>query len=217
MIHAHIIKKPLQDSSEDSDSISSLENFNYPIKPSLETWSVVYFSGYLANKCFEKFKCEICRSSLITQQDLNDNNQLLILHKQYDHVDKNYGLKYPSKELVEISTICLEIFNSTFYRIQSDKLILKHLMNIAKKNINKKCSILKTQHAIFIIYIYLNFCFVQKFTKSANGKMQTLEIDRIKTQTNCGCYKTNKLIFYIYYYYIFLNLILYTYYTYISL
>ncbi|KAF0701445.1 Uncharacterized protein FWK35_00033134 [Aphis craccivora] len=45
-------QKPLQDSSEDSDSISSLENCNYDVQPSLETCSAVYFSGYLANKCF---------------------------------------------------------------------------------------------------------------------------------------------------------------------
>lgn len=126
-------QKPLQNSSEDSDLISSLENGNNIVVPSLEACSIVYLSGYLANKCLEKFKCEVCRSSLITQRHLNDSNQILILHKTYDHIDKNYCLKYPSQELVEISTLCLEIFNNTFCHIQSDKIIMEHLMNIAKK------------------------------------------------------------------------------------
>jgi len=46
-------QKPLQDSSEDSDSISSLENGNNIVVPSLEACSIVYLSGYLANKCLE--------------------------------------------------------------------------------------------------------------------------------------------------------------------
>lgn len=57
----------LHNFSEDSDSISSLENNYYPVNPSLEACSNVYFSGYLANKCFEKFKCGICESNLRTQ------------------------------------------------------------------------------------------------------------------------------------------------------
>ncbi|KAL4126427.1 hypothetical protein QTP88_010649 [Uroleucon formosanum] len=86
--------------SDNSSETSSLSLDCSPIPASLETCTVVYFSGYLANKCLEKFKCVDCYSNLITEKDLNDKNQLLLTYKTFDNIFTNTkGLKMPSSIL----------------------------------------------------------------------------------------------------------------------
>jgi len=101
--------------SDNSSETSSLSLDCSPIPASLETCTVVYFSGYLANKCLEKFKCVDCYSNMITEKDLNDKNQLLLTYKTFDNIFTNTkGLKMQSSILLKISNICLAIFERKF-------------------------------------------------------------------------------------------------------
>jgi hypothetical protein len=59
----------------------------------LEDCSVTYFSGYLAHKCIKKFNCNDCIEHLTTKRDLNDKNQLLLVHKNCSDIDRDTGLQ----------------------------------------------------------------------------------------------------------------------------
>jgi len=72
--------------SDNSSETSSCSLDSSPIPVSLETCSIVYFTGYLAYKCLKKFKCVDCESNLITNKDLNDENQYLITYKTFDNI-----------------------------------------------------------------------------------------------------------------------------------
>ncbi|KAF0718930.1 Transposable element P transposase, partial [Aphis craccivora] len=75
--------------SSSSSSIKSVPDPNI-IKPNdikLKDCSVTYFSGYLAYKCGKKFNCNDCNTHLTTKRDLNDKNQLLLVHKNYSDID----------------------------------------------------------------------------------------------------------------------------------
>lgn len=63
------------------------EPSNLQSKPvTLESCSVLYFIGYLAKKCINHFNCSNCKLKLITQNALNDPNNLLLLHKTYNWI-----------------------------------------------------------------------------------------------------------------------------------
>jgi len=102
-------------SSNCSSSSSSTKSVPNPeiLKPNditLEDCSVTYFSGYLAYKCTKKFICNDCNEHLTTKRDLNDKNQLLLVHKNYSDIDEKTGLNTPSDELKNIIDHALEIF-----------------------------------------------------------------------------------------------------------
>lgn len=55
------------ETTSDSNNSSPVSNNSSPDindKPSLETCSVVYFAGYLAKKCVDRFPCEDCKINL---------------------------------------------------------------------------------------------------------------------------------------------------------
>ncbi|KAL4083018.1 hypothetical protein QTP88_028348 [Uroleucon formosanum] len=83
-------------------------------KSTLEECSIVYFSGYLVKHCIDHFKCTICMSTMLTTEEIDEPNQILILHKTFAHIVlfNSYGLKKPSHFIVNICKIALQVFES---------------------------------------------------------------------------------------------------------
>jgi len=88
---------------------------------SLETCSITYFASYLAKKCIKKFNCEMCNVNLITTININDENHLLLKNKTYDYTLQEYGLKALTNILLEITTICLNVFKNNFDEMKCNK------------------------------------------------------------------------------------------------
>lgn len=84
----------------------------------------------------------------------------------------------------------LEIFNNTFCHIQSDKLIMEHLMNIAKKKINKKYSILQNStcniHYLYILELLFRTKIYKecKWKNANNGKKSIQNADKLRVLQN---------------------------------
>ncbi|CAI6356302.1 unnamed protein product [Macrosiphum euphorbiae] len=168
--------------SDNSSETSSLSLDCSPIPASLETCTVVYFSGYLANKCLEKFKCVDCYSNLITEKDLNDKNQLLLTYKTFDNIFTNTkGLKMPSSILLKISNICLAIFERKFEDIKIEKKVVTQLTNDATKKIVKNTSILNSSckdHYMYIIELLFRTK-MYKECKWITSKLHDKEIQQV--------------------------------------
>lgn len=171
------IPEEIVDSSEDEqyeifDSESSLSSPARPIlqvKPTLQTCSEVYFTGYLAKKCLSKFTCLECQLNLINSNKNLDNQQdLLIMYKTYGHVGPTQGLKAPSDNLLSISKICFEIFLNNYSHLK----VGKNILNQLKEKSTIDFQIYKIHHAIFIIYTLSNFSSGQKYIKCVSGKIQ---------------------------------------------
>lgn len=120
--------------SDSTDSSSASQN-----KSLLETCSEVYFSGYLAKKCLIKFMCTDCQSHLIRpNHELNNEQQLLVMYKTYDHVGPMQGLKAPSEKLLNISKMCFDIFSTKYTNIKTEKNVLGKLKEKALQKINNR-------------------------------------------------------------------------------
>ncbi|KAL4126559.1 hypothetical protein QTP88_010780 [Uroleucon formosanum] len=176
--------------SDNSSETSSCSLDFSPIPISLETCSLVYFSGYLANKCLEKFKCVDCQSNLITDKDLNDKNQLLITYKTFENIlTDTKGLKMPSSILLTISNICLTIFKKKFEDIKIEKKIVTKLMNDATNKIIKNTTILNSSckdHYLYIIELLFRTK-MYKECKWITSKLHNKEIqqaDKLKIFRN---------------------------------
>lgn len=142
--------------SNSSNTSSTSQNKFQIIKSHLETCSEVYFCGYLANKCLNKFMCTDCQLHLIKpNQDLNNAQQLLIMYKTYDHVGSMQGLKAPSEKLLNISKICFDIFSTNYTHIKSGNNILSQLKEKSLKKINARYSDLQNstcyEHYLYVI------------------------------------------------------------------
>lgn len=122
--------------SDDLETTSTCSTSS-PTHPTLEICSITYFAGYLAKKCLDNFKCEDCRLKLVTSGDLKDDHQLLILNKEYDYIGHSKGLKIPSKLLIQVTKICLDVFTEMFSKIKTEKEILKKLISTASRRIEK--------------------------------------------------------------------------------
>jgi len=96
----------------------------YYEQSSLESCSIVYFAGYLAKKCLDKFLCTDCNLTKNKNEYLNEPPQILILKKTFDNVGLAQGLKIPSDKLVEIVEICLNVFENYFPKLKFEKKII---------------------------------------------------------------------------------------------
>lgn len=157
------IPEKIVDSSEDAqyeifDSESSLSSPTRPIlqvKPTLQTCSEVYFTGYLAKKCLSKFTCLECQLNLINSNKNLDNQQdLLIMYKTYGHVGPMQGLKAPSDNLLSISKICFEIFLNNYSHLKVGKNILNQLKEKSLRKINNRFPDLQNSPCYFH-YLYI--------------------------------------------------------------
>jgi len=72
----------------------------------------------------------------VTPDDLEDDHQLLILNKEYDHISHSIGLKLPSKLLIQVTKICLDVFMEMFPQIKME--ILRKSITRASHRIKNK-------------------------------------------------------------------------------
>lgn len=146
------------DPEKTTDSDSSTQFFENPnsLEATLETCSIIYFGGYLAKKCVEKFNCTSC-DLIKPKENLCDEKQLLLIFKTYGHVSASQGLKAPSDNLIKIVTLCLNVFEKKISKIMIEKKVLEQLMLSAKKKINKHSSVLQSttckNHYIYIVQL----------------------------------------------------------------
>jgi len=108
----------------DSTSEEELHNETFT---TLEKCSQVYYAGYLAKKCLEKFHCEQCQTYLVNSNTTLDNKyQLLILNKAFEHIELNSdsGLKAPSENLEKFIIICLNVFKQNYCHLKSERYLV---------------------------------------------------------------------------------------------
>lgn len=119
-------------SSEDSDgpTLNNFSEFHF----TLEACSTIYFAGYLVKKCFDKFKCCECLSSLESSDSIDNNKELLIFYKNYDLEQKN-NLKKPTELMEYFAKISLDQFSKNINKYISKK-VMFHLMRIITKELN---------------------------------------------------------------------------------
>jgi len=60
---------------------AEIKNPEEPI--TLEDSLVLYFAGYFAHRCIAQFNCTNCINYLLTNKNIDDKNQLLLLNKNY--------------------------------------------------------------------------------------------------------------------------------------
>ena len=100
-------------------------------KTSLEFCFIVYFAGYLAKKCLEKFLCTDYDLTKNNNEYLNEPPQILILKKKtFNNVKLAQGLKIPSDKFLEIIEFCLDVFQNLFSKIKIEK---KTIFSLRKK------------------------------------------------------------------------------------
>ncbi|KAL4148876.1 hypothetical protein QTP88_003021 [Uroleucon formosanum] len=125
---------------QDNDSTSEEEPDNES-RTILEKCSTIYYAGYLAKKCLDKFQCDQCQTFLLKPcKDLNDKQQLLIVNKTFKDIDLNAssGLKAPSEDLVQFVSICLNVFKHSYNQLKSEKYLVNKLMTQANNCIPEK-------------------------------------------------------------------------------
>lgn len=117
--------------------ISDSDSVRY-ITPTLENNSIKYFCGYVIFKLLQKFRCENCKNTLSTNNDLKDSNELLILNRDFGiSMCANY-LQMPAEEIYHVGIICIQVYNEYFDVYKTAKNIKKTLINICEREILKK-------------------------------------------------------------------------------
>ncbi|CAI6348061.1 unnamed protein product [Macrosiphum euphorbiae] len=187
----------VEDLNETLESVSSFSETSGSPKTtfeatpiSLETCSITYFAGYLAKKCIQKFNCEMCKLNLITKTNKNDENQLLLHNKTYDYTDQGYGLKAPTNILLDISTICLNVFKNNFDEMKCNKKLLAQLISKAETKIEDKYSILQSnsckEHFQYIIELLLRTKLYKecKWLNANSGKRSMQNADKLRVLQN---------------------------------
>lgn len=136
------IENETNDTSSDEHSSSICSTLSTELKPkvtTLEECSIIYFAGYLAKRAIEHFNCTNCEKNLITQDLINEPNQLLITFKTFEHLNNTYnkGLNKPSSLQILICNTGLNVFSKMFEVIKSEKEIVKQMLKVAVLKLNK--------------------------------------------------------------------------------
>lgn len=108
----------------------------------IEDCSVAYFAGYLAHKCTKQFICNLWKNDLLTDKNLSDKKQLLIINKNYSSILNDDGLRVPSIAFIEIINRILIIFEKQFVKVEHSKKVRAKLLQIIKKKYYYKWKIL---------------------------------------------------------------------------
>lgn len=108
--------------------------------------TVKYVAGYVAMKCFSKFRCSNCKS-LLTRENLNfeKNEDLLIFFKAYSTIDgKNElgNLCVPSDDFTSVIATAVEVFHTQFPYIN-------HCANIGQILYDKIDTVIQQNHLQF--------------------------------------------------------------------
>lgn len=118
--------------SDASSTSTSTPDTDADIEETLEDCSLTYFAGYLAQKCINEFKCEVCINYLRSAIELTDKKQLLIINKLYDNISSG-GLIAPSsnfRKIIHVSIQCLEKhYDVLFYKNNVAKNLGKKIKN----------------------------------------------------------------------------------------
>ncbi|KAL4112060.1 hypothetical protein QTP88_015908 [Uroleucon formosanum] len=182
--------------SSTSNTTASLNISRSPLIPqvtTLETCSITYFSGYLVKKCLEKYRCKICQKQLINEnKNLEDTNQILILNKTFNFIEKAQGLKAPSNVIIKITTICLNTFEEHFDQIKSEYKIMTQLKEKVIQQINflnifnsipSSCQ----EHYIYIIELLLRTKIFKECkweNEKLTGRRQTQTVAKLRKRIN---------------------------------
>lgn len=102
------------------------------ISVSLETCSITYFAGYVAHCTIKKFNCDCCKNVLIkTDHILKDENELLIITRDYSDGDNIKYLNSPKPETYAAVLNSLKIFETHIanlsYVLGIKKIILNYI------------------------------------------------------------------------------------------
>lgn len=113
----------------DSKSQTSKITTTLECTTTLEQCSTVYFAGYLAKSCIDKFNnCSVCLKNFLKNVDLNDKKQILILNKSYDF-NASIKLKMPSDELAKLVDLSLFVYNAHFNDLLHQPQLVSKLFN----------------------------------------------------------------------------------------
>jgi len=183
------LNETLESVSTFSDTSGSPKTTVETTPLSLETSSINFFAGYLAKKCIQKFNCEMCKLNLITKTNKNDENQLLLHNKTYDYTDQGYGLKAPTNILLDISTICLNVFKNNFDEIKCNKKLLAQLISKAETKIEDKYSVFQSsckEHFQYVIELLLRIKLYKEcmWLNAKSGKRSKQNADKLRVLQN---------------------------------
>lgn len=139
-ISVQIVEDGFEDDPASSPSLSngcskSSDEAVQTTQVTLQDCANVYFAGYLAKKCIDKFNCSFCKERLLSKDEvLVNKNQLLILHKSYRSDFYKNGLKKPHLLLTEIVKKSLRIMK----KIMDSKPHAKKISKLIRKCIYKR-------------------------------------------------------------------------------
>lgn len=124
------------DEEQDQDQSSSSQSEENTEQKSLEDCSVTYFAGYLGYICVKKFHCNLCQEYFLSNIDLNDEDQLLIINKMYENITSG-GLLAPTKQFRNIVNESLRIFERYYGKLFFCNKLSKKLENKIIKKIHE--------------------------------------------------------------------------------
>lgn len=98
--HNEVLNTYFQNSDDYFNDDSDLEAASTTILDcTLENSSIVYFTGYLAKRCIDNFKCENCKNILVDNNNIHNNsNEILLKQKTFEQIyylSYDKGLKNP--------------------------------------------------------------------------------------------------------------------------
>lgn len=94
-------------------------------------------AGYLAQTGNKKFSCDICLQDLTIEVFLDDENELLILHKSYPTFQGVSHLTAPSPLMVKATNQILITFYEHFDQLKTKKGLKEVLVNICRGEVCK--------------------------------------------------------------------------------
>lgn len=108
-------------------------------QPNLETFSIIYVTGYLVNCVLKKFVCNTCTQNFCKINEKLEASECLIFLKDYG-VEENAikYLKRPSELIIRITTELLNIFNSKFQELKCEYRLIKNLIDLSLNIIKNK-------------------------------------------------------------------------------
>jgi len=126
----------------------------------------------------------MCKANLESTKNMNNQNQLLILYKNYPDINKDAGLKAPTNFFNSIIDRALCIFENIFPKIQHQKKLKMKLINYFKEDQLISTWINENENACFEHYIFilekLIICKIFKKAKHFSTTSHQAKIAKLK-------------------------------------
>lgn len=125
---------------------------------------------------------------MLTTEEIKDPNQILIMHKTFEHIDYFgcNGMKKPSHFIINIWKIGLNVFKSTFETIKSESELINKMMKITIEKLNKQNISLEhlecKEHVIYIIKLLFTTRICKECKWSKEKYFQTSSFPTMKQQ-----------------------------------